>query len=346
MFEANFEASLGELAQRSIAEGVVPGFAVSVGYFGETVFEGAYGSRRILPEVVSNSVDTIYDCASLTKVVVTATCLMLLNDQSPFEWEAPASQYLPELDHLPQVPTLLQLATHFSGFPPSVDLTEDWMGAEEGYLRACHTPLQAAPGQQFCYSDINFILLGKLVERLTGQRLHEFAQEAIFAPLGMRDSSFSPGAIPRVAPTEGTLTGEVHDPAARRMGGAAGHAGLFSTARDLSKFCRELMRGALAPNQVEFFTMNHAPCGNSVKRGIGWDIDSQYSSNRGDLFPIGGYGHTGFTGTSIWIDPESQTFAIFLSNAIHPVVPETPAKRNALRREFANLVAREVGYGN
>ena len=197
------------------------------------------------------------------------------------------------------------------------------------------------PGERFVYSDINFFLLGDLVQRVSGVPLDRFAREHIFEPLGMRDTVFNPPAslVPRIAPTESCtrygwpcqgpdmtmLRGVVHDPTARRMGGVAGHAGLFSTAADLATFCRMLLAGGvfqsariLSPLAVEKMTSAASPDLETNTRGLGWDIDSTFSSNRGELLPIGSFGHTGFTGTSIWIDPSTGMFVVFLSNRVHP----------------------------
>ena len=185
----------------------------------------------------------------------------------------------------------------------------------------------------FTYSDINFILLGELVHRLSGQMLSDYAREHVFLPLGMRETMFQPPAslIPRIAPTErdgpngAPLRGIVHDETSRYMGGVAGHAGLFSTADDLARFCEMLLHNGeldgarlFSALTVEKFTTPQSPADQPILRGLGWDIDSPLSGNRGELFPIGSYGHTGFTGTSIWIDPVSDTYVILLANSVHP----------------------------
>jgi uncharacterized protein YbbC (DUF1343 family) len=212
---------------------------------------------------------------------------------------------------------------------------------------------QDPPGSNFSYSDINFIVLGELVERVSGETLDEYASRYIFAPLKMTRSRFVPPMAPRsgwiekIAPTqydenEHMLRGVVHDPTARRMGGVAGHAGLFSTGDDLAKFAQALLNGGdgiLSALSVEKMTRPEQPPAASVLRGFGWDIDSPFSSNRGDFLPVGSYGHTGFTGTSMWIDPTTHSYIILLTNAVHP-----RGKGNAigLRSKVATAVAAEL----
>jgi uncharacterized protein YbbC (DUF1343 family) len=201
------------------------------------------------------------------------------------------------------------------------------------------------------YSDINFILLGEIVRRTSGRTLPEFVHEHVFAPLGMKDTMFNPpnSLRRRIAPTEllpglsEPLRGVVHDPRARNMGGVAGHAGLFSTASDIAKFAhmmaffgeRHAVR-VFSPLTIQTFTQPQSPRGQTVLRGLGWDIDSAYSSTRGDLFPIGSYGHTGFTGTSIWIDPTTRSYVVLMSNSVHP--KSRPAI-SAIRGKLATVAA-------
>ena len=216
-----------------------------------------------------------------------------------------------------------------SGLRPDVDLAETWSGSDTAIALAVEEVPQSVPGTRFVYSDINFFLLGDIVRRVSGQPLDRFAQERIFVPLGMTDTMFTPGESvrSRIAPTADTtpLRGIVHDPTARRMGGVAGHAGLFSTAADLATFCRMILGGGahrgvriLSPAAVAKMTSRATPAAERNVRGLGWDIDSSFSSNRGELLPIGSFGHTGFTGTSIWLDPASEMFVVFLSNRVHP----------------------------
>jgi uncharacterized protein YbbC (DUF1343 family) len=243
-----------------------------------------------------------------------------------------------------------QLLTHYSGLEPDLDLKTVWEGKETAYRMAFAETPEDAPGSKFSYSDVNFIVLGALVERVSGETLDEYAVRHIFTPLKMMRTRFVPpldsraGWIEKIAPTqydenEHMLRGVVHDPTARRMGGVAGQAGLFSTGDDLAKFAQALLNGGdgiLSAQSVEKMTRPEQPPAAPVLRGFGWDIDSPYSSNRGDLLPVGGYGHTGFTGTSMWIDPTTETYIILLTNAVHP-----RGKTNAiaLRSKVATAVA-------
>ena len=228
--------------------------------------------------------------------------------------------------------------THTSGLRPDLDLTSPWTGHDEAIRRATEETPTNEPGRRFVYSDINYFVLGEIVARVSGKPLDVFARERIFAPLGMRDTTFKPPASlrARIAPTQKCtalgascdgpdatiLRGVVHDPTARRMGGVAGHAGLFSTAADLSRFCRMLLNGGvldgarvLAPLTIARMTSPASPAGDTSVRGLGWDLDSAYSSNRGG-FCRSGRGH-GFTGTSLWIDPATRTHIVFCRTA-HP----------------------------
>jgi uncharacterized protein YbbC (DUF1343 family)/CubicO group peptidase (beta-lactamase class C family) len=257
------------------------------------------------------------------------------------------AKYLPEFGQNGKDDiTVRQLLTHYSGLEPDLDLKASWVGKDTAFRMAfAETPAQA-PGSGFTYSDINFIVLGALVERVSGETLEVYTARHIFTPLKMTRTRFVPPATWRakIAPTqydenEKMLRGVVHDPTARRMGGVAGHAGLFSTADDLAKFAQALLNGGggiLSPLMVEKMTSPEQPPAAPVLRGFGWDIDSPFSSNRGDLLPVGSFGHTGFTGTSVWIDPTTNTYIVLLTNAVHP-----RGKGNAigLRSKVATEVA-------
>ncbi len=245
--------------------------------------------------------------------------------------------------------------THFSGLPPDVELVPVWSGYQLGIDKALTTKPIAPPGVKFIYSDINFVLMGEIVRRLSGQSLAEFAHDQIYAPLGMNDTGYlpNPSLMPRIAPTEYEeangmpFRGVVHDPTARYMGGVAGHAGVFTTADDLAKYAQMLasmgtFNGVriFNPETVRKFTEPGSPADQPVLRGLGWDIDSPFSSNRGELFPIGSYGHTGFTGTSLWIDPNSHSFIIFLSNVVHL---KRGNSLSSLRSRLATAIASSFG---
>jgi uncharacterized protein YbbC (DUF1343 family)/CubicO group peptidase (beta-lactamase class C family) len=288
------------------------------------------------------TLDTIFDLASLTKVVATTTSVMILIEEGKIGLNDRVASFIPGFERYGKGGiTIRHLLTHVSGLRPDVDLAEVWTGSETALNLAIEEVPTAAPGTRFVYSDINFFVLGDIVRRVTGVPLDRFSHDRIFAPLGMTDTAFAPheSSQKRVAPTESCgpfawpcqgpdmklLRGVVHDPTARRMGGVAGHAGLFSTAADLATFCRMLLGGGayrgtriLSPLTVAKMTSPATPADQRNTRGLGWDIDSPFSSNRGELMPIGSFGHTGFTGTSLWLDPQSGLFVVFLSNRVHP----------------------------
>jgi uncharacterized protein YbbC (DUF1343 family)/CubicO group peptidase (beta-lactamase class C family) len=297
------------------------------------------------------TLDTVFDVASLTKVIVTTTAVMQLVERGKVRLNDPVAKYLPEFaQNGKEDITVRQLLTHYSGLEPDLDLKTVWEGKETAYRMAFAETPEDAPGSKFSYSDINFIVLGALVERVSGETLDEYAARHIFAPLKMLRTRYVPptagraGWIEKIAPTqydekEHMLRGVVHDPTARRMGGVAGHAGLFSTGDDLAKFAQALLNGGdgiLSALSVEKMTRPEQPPSAPVLRGFGWDIDSPFSSERGDLLPVGGYGHTGFTGTSMWIDPTTRTYIILLTNAVHP---RGKGNAIALRSKVATAVA-------
>ena len=354
-------ARIDALIDQAIRDGRLPGAVVLVGHGGEIVYERAFGARSLAsgtPEPMT--LDTVFDLASLTKVVATTTSVMMLVEEGRLRLRDRVADFVPGFaSQGRQAVTITHLLTHTSGLAPDLPLEQTFEGTETAIARTLALPPAAAPDERFIYSDLNFMLLAEVVRQAGGLPLDRFAEERIFRPLSMADTSFNPPAAlaPRIAPTEPCaplawpcggpgavmLRGRVHDPTARRMGGVAGHAGLFSTARDLARFCSMLLaRGAhdgvrvLAPLSVARMTRVSTPPQLADRRGLGWDIDSRYSSNRGDLFPIGSYGHTGFTGTSLWLDPASETFVIFLSSRVHP---SGGGNVTALRGQVATVVA-------
>ena len=340
-------AAVDAIIQRAITEHHIPGAVLVVGHDGAVVYRKAYGMRSLEPRRERMTVDTVFDLASLTKVVVTTTAVMQLFEQGLVRMNDPVAKYLPEFaQNGKEDITVRQLLTHFSGLEQDLDLKSAWEGKETAYQMACAAAPTMPPGSKFAYSDVNFVVLGALVERVSGQSLDAYAAEHIFAPLHMTRSCFNPPAAWRasIAPTqydenEHMLWGEVHDPTARRMGGVAGQAGLFSTGDDLAKFAQALLDGGggiLSAATVEKMTQPEQPPSAPVLRGFGWDIDSPYSTNRGDLLPVGGFGHTGFTGTSIWIDPATESYIILLTNAVHP---RGKGNAIALRSKVATTVA-------
>lgn len=347
-------ADVDAAMEQAIREDRIPGGVVLIGHQGRIVFQKAYGFRSRHPDEPM-TLDTIFDAASLTKVVVTTSSVMKLFEQGRIRLNDPVTAYLPEFQGGKSPITVRHLLTHFSGLRPDLPMPPDWKGHDAGIRRALLDKPVDPPGVRFVYSDINFILLGAIVERLGGVSLDDFARQNLFVPLGMKESMFNPPASlrRRIAPTEqlpGTtapLRGVVHDPTARAMGGVAGHAGLFTTAADLSKFAELILHGGQAGSASVFhrvtvskFTTPGTPADQPILRGLGWDLDSPFSANRGELFPIGSFGHTGFTGTSLWIDPFSGTYVILLSNSVYPHV--RPAI-SGLRAKVATIAAAAFG---
>lgn len=352
--------NLDSIVQASIQNHDMPGAVVVVGHDGKVIYRKAFGNRSLEPKVEPMTVDTIFDMASLTKVIATTTAVMQLEEQGKIRMNDPVVKYIPEFGQNGKGDiTVRDLLTHYSGFAPDIDLTPDFNSRESAYsLAFAATPI-APPETEFIYSDTNFIVLAALVERITGTTLDAYCAQNVFTPLGMSHTRFNPPGdwIPQIAPTQyddhnQMLRGVVHDPRSRRMGGVAGHAGLFSTADDLSKFAQALLDGSPVLSQlaIKKMTSPEQPANLPAIRGFGWDIDSPFSSNRGELLPVGSFGHTGFTGTSIWIDPTTRTYIILLTNSVHPrgqgnvislrvkvatavaaAIPLTPDEQEALR---------------
>ncbi len=352
------------LIQEAITARLTPGAVVLVGRGDEILYEKAFGQRAIEPAAEPMTLDTIFDLASLTKVVATTIAVMRLVEQGRIRLVDPIHAFLPGFDRYGKgAITVRHLLTHVSGLRPDVDLGDPWEGTDAALELAREEVPIARPGERFVYSDINYFVLGAIVARVSGLTLDEYTRRGIFDPLGMVDTRFNPPetARARVAPTERcammaawpcntpsapTLRGIVHDPTARRMGGVAGHAGLFGTARDLSRFARMLLNGGrldtariLSPLTVEKMISPATPVGMASVRGLGWDIDTSFSANRGELMPIGSFGHTGFTGTSIWIDPATGLYVIFLSSRLHP---DGKGDVTALRGKVATVAASAI----
>jgi uncharacterized protein YbbC (DUF1343 family)/CubicO group peptidase (beta-lactamase class C family) len=363
-------SAIDRIIESGIAAKKFPGAVVIVGNKGHVVFHKAYGNRSLMPRPEIMTEDTIFDVASLTKVLATAPAVMQLYGQGRFLLNDPVSKYLPEFAaNSKQDITIRQLLTHYSGLPPDISLEDPWSGKEEGLRRAFASIPVTAPGVQFRYSDINFIVLGALVEKLSGLALDEYEARYIAHPLGLEHTRFLPPASwqDRIAPTQYDngvmLRGLVHDPASRRMGGVAGHAGLFSTAGEVAIYAQNLLdrlagrpsRFPLSQLTLEKMTTPGQPATGTALRGLGWDIDSPYSSNRGELFPIGSFGHTGFTGTSVWIDPASDAYVVMMANAVYPNGPTgitairagvatAAAETLGIHADDGNLAARLTGY--
>lgn len=361
------------LVNEAIAGKKMPGAVVLIGRKGKIVYRKAFGDRALVPTQEKMTVDTIFDVASLTKPIATATSIMILVEQGKLRLNDTIGNFIPEIeDEQAKRVTIEQLLTHTSGYRPDFDLSEKWTG-RDGMLAALKKEkLRHPPGTRFVYSDIGFIVLGEIVRIVTKSDIYLFSNSSIFPSLQMKETQFFPchrlsgdyqidGVEPnsndacyvvnytdktKIAPTENIkgqqnylgskfegdeaagnqmLRGQVHDPTAFRMGGVAGHAGLFSTADDLARYCQMLLNGGvldgkriLSAQTVARMTAPYVVSETGATRGLGWDINTSFSSNRGELFPLGSFGHTGFTGTSVWIDPVSETFVVFLSNRVHP----------------------------
>jgi uncharacterized protein YbbC (DUF1343 family)/CubicO group peptidase (beta-lactamase class C family) len=338
----------------------LPGAVVVVGRGDTVVWRKAYGERAVQPRREPMTVDTIFDLASLTKVIATTPAVMALVEDGRIRLTDPVASFIPEFGKYGKSRiTVRELLTHTSGLRPDLDLGDPWVGYNTAITLACEEVPTAPPGSRFAYSDINFVLLAEIVARVSKARFDEFVNARIFAPLGMGETMFNPPAslVGRIAPTQPCtpygwpcdqpdavmLRGAVHDPTARRMGGVAGHAGLFSTAADLTIFSRMLLGGGaigsariLSPLTVARMTSPATPADQPNVRGLGWDLDSSYSSNRGEFLPLGSFGHTGFTGTSLWIDPVTRVFVVFLSNRVHP---DGKGDVTPLRAAVATIVA-------
>ncbi len=317
--------------EQAISEGRCPGGVLWFEHRGAN-YHKPYGHRALVPTTEPMFEDTIFDAASLTKVIACTPAVMLLIERGQLKLEDLVQTYIPEFKGGgKETVTIRELLVHTSGLRGDIETRSDWKGQQAAIERACQEKLLSPPGTAFRYSDINFFLLGEIVQRISRTPLEEFVAREIYGPLKMVDTGYLPhtAKLARVAPTEVVdgkpWRGIVHDPTARKMGGVAGHAGLFTTAADLARYARMLLNlGELdgvrvfKPETVLLMTSVQTPESLSARRGLGWDIDSGYSGLRGKIFPLGSYGHTGWTGTSIWIDPFSRSFVIFLSNRNHP----------------------------
>lgn len=341
------------LVRAEIESGKAPGAVLIIGHGGQIVVRQAFGSAGLRPQIRPMNADEVFDLASLTKPVATSTATMILLEEGRLQLDAPVARYLPAFGRFDKVGiTVRHLLTHTAGFAPG--------GAYAGKIRATSEivreiatlPLRSTPGTKFLYSDFSFITLGAVIEAASGQKLDAFCQARIFGPLGMRDTAFrrneidlAPERLERIAATTGgddlpATRGKVHDPTSRALGGVAGHAGLFSTADDLARFCRMVLNhgeldGAriLKPETVKLWTAPQSPAVPG-ERTLGWDMNSAYGIRR--ELSLQSFGHTGFTGTSLWIDPTSQTFIVLLTNSVHA---KPAGSVIALRRAVSSSVA-------
>lgn len=339
--------------ERQIEAGAVPGAVVLVGQHAEILYRRAAGNRETYPKKVAMTEDTIFDLASLTKVIGTGTAVLQLVESGRLALDEPASRYWPEFAaHGKARVTVRQLLTHTSGLRAGLDTRKPWSGYAEGLGRIAEERPVREPGTATIYSDINFQVLGELVQRASGLPLDVYCERFIFEPLGMKDTGFCPppSLRDRIAPTglrQGApIAGTVHDPTACRMGGVAGNAGLFGTADDLARFAQMMLRGGtldgariLAAETVAMMTAPQDPAPKPGTRGLAWDLDTPFGDPQGE--PSGVYGHTGYTGTSLWIDPASGTYVVILSNRVYP---SNRGDVRPLRREVAAVV--ETALGN
>jgi CubicO group peptidase (beta-lactamase class C family) len=345
---------IDDAVKAAIGRGELPGAVVMVVCRGDVVFHKAYGQRSKQPEPTLMTEDTVFDLASLTKPIATATAIMLLLEDGKLRVQDPVSQYLPAFTRKEtEGITLEHLLVHTSGLIADNAL-EDYQGnPEQSWKNILSLNPRFAPGSKFVYSDVGYMLLGKVVEQVSGMPLDQFTARRIFTPLGMSDTGYRPQGDrkKRCAPTDrrdgAWIPGEVHDPRSYRLGGVAGHAGLFSTAADMAVYARMLLddgrhqgKGFLKPETVRLMTTpRKVPTDKGPGlRTYGWDMDTSYSANRGAGFPKGvSFGHTGFTGTSIWLDPQSRSAVIFLSNRLHP---DGKGNVTKLRGEVATIAAK------
>lgn len=328
--DADQLAEIETVVATGIEEQKMPGCVVMVGHKGRIVYHRAFGHRQLVPEKLPMKPDTVFDMASLTKPIATATSIMTLVDAGQIDVHAPVSKYVPEFAaNGKQDITVHQLLTHMGGLIPDNSLKDYLDGPKKAFERIYALKTYKEPGTKFVYTDVGFIMLADIVRRLTGKDVHEYSQQKIFRPLGMTETGYVPSRPlqKRAAVTQERdgqpMRGQVHDPRAWELNGIAGHAGLFSTAKDLSRYCQMMINGGqldgvriLSP---EAFRLMTEPV--EVSSGLrtrGWDMKSPYSSNRGETMSDAAFGHGGFTGTAMWIDPKLELFVIFLSNRVHP----------------------------
>ncbi len=345
-------APLDALVQAQIAATQLPGAVVLLGDADGVRYQRAYGERSRVPAHEAMTLDTVFDLASVTKVVATTTAVLQLVERHQIELDAPVARYWPEFAaHGKGAITVRQLLAHTSGLRADVDLAKPWSGRRAALARFIDEKPIDQPGAHVLYSDINFAVLGELVQRVSRQSLPDYTRQHIFAPLGMADTGYLPGKAlrARIAPTAWgpggrVRRGEVHDPTAERMDGVAGHAGLFGTAADLARFAQMLLNGGVGPNgqrilqadTIAALATPQSPPQQLPWRGLGWALDAPLVAQRHELPPLGLIGHTGYTGTGLWIDFTTRRFVIVLSNRVHP---SGGGDARPLRREVLELVA-------
>ena len=341
-------AAIPATVEEAIRAGETPGAVIVVGHQGQVALRQAFGNRRLAPPQ-SMTLDAVFDVASLTKVIATTPAVVQLIEKSRLQLDAPVDRYWPQFKgHGKERITVCQLLTHYSGLRPGLLPKPAWSGYDAALKQIAADTPPHPPGSRFIYSDLNFIILGELVRRVAGQPLEDYCRQHIFDPLGMHDTGFKPprSLYQRLAPTMEGSQGVVHDPGTRRMGGISGAAGLFSTADDLSRFAQAILNPGqhpseeiFSPGTVNAMAQANSPAGKLPVRGLGWAISSPMG-NWSELLPAGSFGHKGFTGTLLWIDPETQTYLIVLSNRVYP---DGEARQETMRDKVFSLVVQATG---
>lgn len=310
----------------------IPGAVILIGDAEHVYYRQAFGQRAIVPLPEPMTLDTEFDLASLTKVIATTTAVMQLVESGRLHLDAPVAYYWPAFAaNGKQTVTVRQLLAHTSGLRPDLRTLPHEPGRQAVLRATAAEPLLSAPGTNVIYSDLNFIVLGELVQRVTHQSLDAYCRTHIFKPLGMQDTSFLPNArlaalsASTTADASGMRRGRVHDPTASRMGGVSGHAGLFSTAADLARFAQMLLNDGYAtrqrilrPASIAALASVASPLADTPWRGIGWELTPPFVANQDRLPPIGAIGHTGYTGTGLWVDLVTRQFVVILTNRVHP----------------------------
>ncbi len=324
-------AVIDEIVEEGLRDKKMPGAVILIGFKGQIIYRRAFGQRQLEPTPEPMTLDTVFDLASLTKPIATATSIMQLVEAGKIGLDEPVAKHLPAFaSHGKEAITVRHLLTHQGGLIADNSMKDFADGREKSIQNLLNLQPLAGPTERFIYSDVGYMVLGELVATVSGQSLNEYTRTHLFKPLGMRETMYRPTTIPpeRFAPTEQRdghwMRGEVHDPRAFALDGVAGHAGLFSTADDLARYAQAMLSGGqlgeariLQPETVQLMTSPQPIPGGGV-RGLGWDKRTSYSSNRGDLLSSSACGHGGFTGTALWFDPQQQLFVIFLSNRVHP----------------------------
>ena len=321
-----------EIIQLAIKDSAFPGAVILISKEGKIIYEKAFGHLTYDDTSATVTINTIYDIASLTKVIATTTAVMICYDKNLFLLDDPVAKYLPEFSQNgKEKVTIKNLLLHNSGLPAFKRFYKIFSSADEIIKDIYKTALSYKPGSKTVYSDLGFITLTKIVEQVTGKGFDVFCKEEIFIPLQMNSTFFNPpdSLIYKIAPTEydnywrnKLVWGEVHDETASLLNGVAGHAGLFSTAKDLSNLLQMLLDGGrykniqlIIPETVKLFTTRYS---DKSTRLLGWDTKSGEKSSAGNLFNITSFGHTGFTGTSVWVDPTRKLYVVFLTNRVYP----------------------------